>query len=351
MIGKSHGLRFLLIASGSLWGTFGLAGCSLTWHSHGPSDPTAIHGSFEAGKSTTASKTFQKTYAAQKVKTLRVRDEMGAIEIKPIEDGKDEIRIEATKTVEDSSLSSSDLKKLLPNIKVVAHLDGDVLVIEADHDKNGFPDSAGATVAFVISVPKRLALDLRTDDSPITATGSTGGVTLRTSNGAIELSQLGGAVDAETSNAPISLKEAQAKAILKLVTSNGSITCEEIHAASEALSVTLHTDNAPVQYAGDATTASLHSNNGEVTFAPTTFALTRADLQTENAPITLTMPTALSATIDARTSNGNVTLEGISDPADRNSDGDHPTRHIVLNGGKAVITAHTSNEGIALESR
>lgn len=337
---------------GGLWGAFGLAGCSFTWHESGPSIKTSIPSQFDSGKSERASETYRKTYAALKVKTLRVRDEMGAIEIKPVEEGKDEIRIVATKTVEGSSLPASDLKKLLLKVKITAHLDGDALVIEAAHDKDGFPDNASATVAFVIAVPTRLALDLRTDNSPITATGSSGGVTLRTSNGAIELSQLGGAVDAETSNASISLKEARAKATVKLITSNGSIQCEEIHAASDSLTVTLQTDNAAVQYAGDATSASLHTNNGEVTFAPTTtFALAKADLQTDNAAIVLTMPTALSATVDAQTSNGNVTLEGITDPSDHNSDSDRPTRHLVLNGGKAVITARTSNDSIALESR
>lgn len=351
MAGRSNGLRFLLLGIGVLWVAVGLTGCAFTWH-EGRSGVTTSHSRHsDADRNTGVSETFSKTYTALKVKTLRVRDEVGAIEIKPVEDGKDEIRIEATKTVEGGSLSTSDLKTLLAKVKIVAHLEGDALVIEAEHETDGFPDNVSASVAFVISVPKRLALDLRTDNSPITATGSDGGVTLRTSNGAIELTQLGGAVDAETSNAPISLKEAQAKTTVRLVTSNGQIDCEQIHAASDTLTVTLHTDNGPVQYAGDATNAILHSSNGEVTFAPTTFALAKADLQTENAPITLTMPMALSATVDARTSNGNVTLEGITDPADPNSDSDRSARRVVLNGGKAAITARTSNGSIALESR
>jgi len=309
------------------------------------------HTSRASAKSDGVSETFQKTYTAVKVKTLRVRDEMGAIEIKPEEDGKDEIQIEATKTLAGGDLSASDLKKLLPRVKIVAHLDGDALVVEAEHEKTDFPANVNATVAFVISVPKRLALDLRTDNSPISATGAEGGITLRTSNGAVELSQLAGTVDAETSNAPISLKEMQAKKTLNLVTSNGKIECEEIHAATPTLDVTLKTDNASVSYAGDATTATLHSSNGEVTFETTEFALAKADLQTDNAPITVTMPPTLSATIDAETSNGSVTLDGITDPDGPGSDSDRATRHLVLNGGKAAITARTSNGSITLAGR
>lgn len=336
---------------GGLSAAIGLTGCSFAWESRDASGPAATSERVSSGRSRSVSETFRKTYAALKVKTLRVRDEMGAIEIKPVEEGRDEIRIEATKTVEGSRFSDADLKKLLTKVKITAALDGDALVIEADHVKDDFPDNISATVAFVIAVPKRLALDLRTDNSPITATGSAGGVTLRTSNGAIELSQLGGAVDAETSNGSIRLKEAQAKATLKLVTSNGAIACEEIHAASEALAVILRTDNGSVEYSGDATTASLHSNNGKVTFAPTTFALAKADIETDNAGITVTMPTALSATVDAHTSNGNVTLDGVTDSADKNSDSDHTDRHVVLNSGKASIVARTSNGSISLESR
>ena len=356
MVGRNKGLRFLLLGIGGLWAGFGLSGCSAFQISSGIRSSDDRDGLSSSNRIPTnanagVSETFSKNYTALKVNTLRVRDEMGAIEIKPVAEGKDEIRIEATKTVQGSRLSNSALKALLAKVKIVAHLEGDALVIEADHETDGFPDGATATVAFVIAVPKRLALDLRTDNSPITATGSDGGVTLRTSNGAIELTQLGGAVDAETSNAPITLKDSHAKTTLKLVTSNGGIDCDAIHAASDTLTVTLKTDNGPVQYAGDATNASLHSSNGEVTFAPTTFALTKADLQTDNAPITLTMPTALSATVDAHTSNGSVTLDGISETSSQNFDSDRSERHVVLNGGKAGISARTSNGSIALESR
>ena len=194
MAGTNKGLRFLLLGMGGLWVLLGLTGCSafqLSSEIRGAGGPGGLsskrtHSDANAG----VSETFQKTYTALKVKTLRVRAEMGAIEIKPSAEGKDEIRIEATKTIQGSSLSDSDLKTLLSKVRIVAHLEGDALVIEADRDSNGFPDNVSASVAFVISVPKRLALDLRTDNSPITATGSDGGVTLRTSNGAIELTRL-----------------------------------------------------------------------------------------------------------------------------------------------------------------
>lgn len=352
MTRRTKGLKLLLLGLGGIGCVVGLSGCvSIISNMDGDDRPANPAARTPSSANSGVSEKFAKTYTAQKVKTLRVRDEMGAIEITPAEEGKDEIHIEATKTVAGGNLSNNDLKALLSRVKIVAHLDGDALVVEAEHEKDGFPDNVSATVGFVISVPKRLALDLRTDNSPISATGLEGGVTLRTSNGAIELSQLAGTVDAETSNAPISLKEAHAKATLKLVTSNGSIECDEIHAASEALAVTLHTDNAPVTYNGDATEATLHSSNGELTFEPTTFALAKADLQTNNAPITVAMPTSLSATVDAQTSNGSVHLDGIEDSTDSNSDSDRSSRRVVLNGGKAAITARTSNGSISLESR
>ncbi len=357
MIGRSNSLRFLFLGIGGLWAAFGLSGCSgvsIVSNLDDSNDTVSQSGRKQngSGKNASFSETFQKTYTAQKVKTLRVRDERGAIEIRPAEDGKDEIHIDATKTVQGGHLSESDLKKLLSRVKIVAHLEGDALVIEAEHEIDGFPNDVNATVAFVIAVPKRLALDLRTDNSPITATGSEGGVTLRTSNGAIELSQLAGTVDAETSNAPISLKDAHARTTLKLTTSNGRIECEEIHAASTALNVTLKTDNATVQYAGDATNATLHSSNGEVTFEPTTtFALAKADLQTDNAPIMVKMPTALSAKVDAESSNGHVYLDGTNDPSEQDPEFGPSIRHLVLNGGKASITARTSNGNIFVEGR
>lgn len=172
MAGRCNRLRFLLIGLGGLWCAFGLAGCSVfSVISNVDGDDSGAPSSskpIRSRASAAVSETFQKTYTAQKVKTLTVRTEMGAIEIKPAEEGKDEIRIEATKTVEDRDLSLADLKKLLSKVKIVAHLEGDSLVVEADHETDGFPDNANATVAFVISVPKRLALDLRTDNAPIT---------------------------------------------------------------------------------------------------------------------------------------------------------------------------------------
>ena len=178
MAGKSKGLRSLLFGMGSLWAALGLCGCSITSHINIDNGHTPSKRSIP-GTSARVSETFRKTYAAGKVKTLRVRAERGAIEIKPVEEGRDEIRIEATKTVQGSRLSEQDLKKMLSKVRITASLDGDALVIEAQHDKDGFPDSVCATVAFVISVPKRLALDLRTDNSPVSAVGEDGSVAVR----------------------------------------------------------------------------------------------------------------------------------------------------------------------------
>lgn len=351
MRGRSRGIKHLLFGLGGLLTALSLSGCSFTrivadFDDRSDTPAKQIAKGADAG----VSETFQKTYAAQKVSTLRVRDEMGAIEIKPGDDDRDEIRIEATKTVTDRDLSEADLKKLLPKVKIVAHLDGDALVVEADHETEGFPQNAHANVAFVISVPKRLALDLRTDNSPISATGSEGGVTLRTTNGAIELHHLAGSVDVETSNGPIRAQEIRAKTTLKMVTSNGNIDCEAVHADASPLSVTLQNENGPVKYAGDATEVVLHSSNGEITFQPTLFSLVKADIETANAPVTVTLPASLSATIDAETSNSAVKLQGIPDPSASESDSESARRHVVLNGGKAEITVHTSNAAIDLEA-
>jgi hypothetical protein len=201
MAGKNNSVRLLLLGLSSLWAGTALTGCAFTSHSSSGSSFTTSGAPRTASvKDSRARETFQKTYAAVKVNTLRVRDEMGAIEIRPIEDGKDEIRIEATKSVEGVRLSEADLKKLLSKVQITAHLDGDTLVIEAEHETEGFPENADATVGFVIAVPTRVALDLRTDNSPITAPGSDedqparrlvlngrAAIIARTSNGGITL--------------------------------------------------------------------------------------------------------------------------------------------------------------------
>ena len=110
MVGRSNGLRLLVTGIGGLWIAVGLSGCvSVSSQFSSDGDTRSPSKRTVSDKGAGVSETFQKTYKAVKVKTLRVRDEMGAIEIKPEEDGKDEIRIEATKTLEGGDLSASDL--------------------------------------------------------------------------------------------------------------------------------------------------------------------------------------------------------------------------------------------------
>ncbi len=352
MYGKRSRLRILLAVAGGLFGALWLGGCAFSYHHEEPATLSAPHSGGSGSHTVGVSETFRKTYAAGKVKTLRVRDEMGAIEVRPVGEDRDEIRIEATKTVQGGRLSEADLRALLAKVQITAHLDGDTLVVEASHEQDGFPEEVSANVGFILEVPKRLALDLRTDNSPITATGSEGGVTLRTSNGSIELMDSTGKVDAQTSNAPITLNAVHARESLKLITTNGSIQCGAIQADANPLTVFLETDNGPVQYAGDATNATLHSTNGEITFTPTAnLPLDKAEILTNNAPIVLTLPASLSATVDAHTTNANITFNGSQEPNPQTADTDHTERRIVLNGGKAAITAHTYNGSISLESR
>ena len=267
MAARSNGLRFVLLGMGGLSAAIGLTGCSFVWESRDASVPATTSGRVSSGRSRSVSETFRKNYAALKVKTLRVRDEMGAIEIKPVEEGRDEIRIEATKTVEGSRFSDADLKKLLTKVKITASLDGDALVIEADHVKDDFPDNVSATVAFVIAVPKRLALDLRTDNSPITATGSAGDATtasLHSNNGKVTFAPTTFALakaDIETDNAGITVTMPTAlSATVDAHTSNGNVTLDGVSDSADKNSDSDHTDRHVVLNSGKASIVARTSN-------------------------------------------------------------------------------------------
>ncbi len=181
MHGRLKRLGIALVAAGGLLCGICLEGCGFSIQTKNFTDFSIRSFNGRSFGSRAVSETIQKTYAATRVRTLRLHDELGAIEVRPIEDDRDEIRIEATKTAEGRRLSKAELRELLTKVKITACLDGDTLVIDTGYDPTEFPEAAKATVSFVLSVPQRLALDLRSYASPVSTIGPGSDVTMLTS--------------------------------------------------------------------------------------------------------------------------------------------------------------------------
>jgi len=297
--------------------------------------------------STQVTEEIQKEFNADKVNSLRVVDQLGSIEIAPAE-GANTIRIEAKKVVQGSQ-SEEDLKPLLSKIQPTARLEGDVLVVEANIPQNGFPEGTEGLVHYVITVPHRLSVDLHTENSPITVRGVSGGVTALTSNGAIELFDISGALNATSTNSPIRLDRATMADHMNLTTTNGEISCENVHAAGKALKVALSSTNAPVHFAGDVSDLKIETLNGNIEAEPTDhLVFENGSLVTSNGPITLTVPSSFSASIQTETTNATIRTVGMNDSSDTGY-AESASRTIVMGKQYAPVHLETSNGNITVE--
>ena len=162
------------------------------------------------------------------------------------------------------------------------------------------------SVAYIVTVPKKIDLEMKTVNGTIEVKDISGAVEAKTSNGRIDLKRITGSIQAKTTNGKIGLLEVLGPINAK--TANGSIKAE-------------------VGGSGE--------QQHEIRAATT------------NGGIEVTLPKALKANLKASTVNGkintdfSVTVKGL---ISKSFDG-------VINGGGELIHLRTVNGSIRLKER
>ncbi len=249
-------------------------------------------------------------------------------------------------------------------------------------------------VRFVISVPKKYSVDLKTAGGSITVSDLAGKVKAETSGGSLKLGRIQGPVNGRTSGGSISLaaateavevktsggrievgeveatvtaqtsggsiKIARAKGDAIAKTSGGSITVEEaaakleaetsggsIHLGKVAGPATAHTSGGSIDIAEISGAINASTSGGSVSARLTGQPKGDCSLRSSGGGIRVDLSEKVAVDLDARTSGGRVTTDL---PVTITVQGEQKSNHLQgkINGGGPALVLKTSGGGIHL---
>ena len=251
---------------------------------------------------------------------LKVRVEMfnGPIEVRAGQAG----RVAATVTTTGAGGSKADAEADRTKIQVSLDVnpDGSVLLRAVYQPRPSSPNNRAASA--VVDVPPGAALDLRTSNGRVDATGIGGPIEVHTSNGAVDLAGASAGAMVRTSN-----KEVE-------IDGGGVLDVE--------------TSNAAIDLRGTDAVVSARTSNGSIGFDGT-FGDGAQSMETSNEGIFLRLPADASFGLDASTSNASITLDGF-DIHTTGAASDDTLQGTVGTGGPS-ITLRTSNKAIVVAAQ
>ena len=173
------------------------------------------------------------------------------------------------------------------SVKYSVFQEGDVVTVEAKSKGKssllGFFGRRGS-VDIVVTAPRATALDIRTGNGAVEASGFESESSVRTANGRIALQHMKGGLDVVATNGKISLGACEGDVIAR--TTNGPIKVEDAMGSINASTV-----NGPLTFSGEL----LPSGNSK--------------LKTVNGPVGVTLLGQLSLKVDASCVAGRVKSE------------------------------------------
>jgi hypothetical protein len=144
------------------------------------------------------------------------------------------------------------------------------------------------SVSFVITTPRRAAVDVRTGDGPIMARELVGNAALRSGDGGVRVERLQGDLVIETGDGPVSVSDLQG-------------------------ALDLNTGDGPVDASGRLTALRLSTGDGPVRLEAFSGSAMAGDwtVTTGDGPITVRLPGDFNAELDAYSGDGQIRIEGI----------------------------------------
>jgi hypothetical protein len=264
---------------------------------------------------------FEESIAAEPGGTLRVRLDVGSVQVES--DDEEEVRVEAS--------YSGTMEFALTR---------DGTDVELDGRSEGFWGFLGSQrVRVRVRIPESYSVEVETRGGSIDLEEIGGAVTARTSGGPIELDGAVGSVDLETSGGSIEAYEIEGE--VRARTSGGRITVSEargpIHVETQGGGLRIHDVRGPV-----------HGRTSGGSISVRFEEHPEGELETSGGSIEAELPEDVGVEIDARTSGGRVEvdtpllLRGSIDPSHVKGE---------LFGGGPRLRLHTSGGNIRVRVR
>lgn len=247
----------------------------------------------------------EKTFTAHPGGTLQVSTQSGRIEVQTSNDGT--VKVTAREHIHADSDSEADA--LLAKLTLtVEQRDNGVSAIAKYEDQpwgfhwNSWPP---VQVEFIVVVPARYNVDLRTSGGGIEVADLDGTLLARTSGGSVTLGHISGDVDARTSGGGMRLAAGGAK--VRLTTSGGSIRVGRAAGPTD-----LRTSGGSIEIDAAQDTLLAHTRGGSVHAAFVGPLKGDCSLSTSAGQIRVSVDAGAGFDLDAATSAGAVETQGLA---------------------------------------
>lgn len=287
-------------------------------------------------------RTVEKSFQVQPGAHFTASTSGGEIRVTPSADSV--IKVIAKEHIRAGSQAEADA--LLEKLDLVIEQHGnDVVATAAYKDGVGlhFGSWPPVQVDFVVTVPSRTSVDLKTSGGDVAVGDLDGSVKARTSGGEIELGKIGADIDASTSGGSVRLDEG--RGVVRLSTSGGNITAG--HAAGPA---NLRTSGGDIRIDAVDNTLEAHTSGGDVRAVFTSPLKGDCSLSTSGGEVKATVGQGIGFQLDAATSGGDVNAAGLTITIDRGGQG-KSTLSGAVNGGGPVLKLRSSGGDIVVAAR
>jgi DUF4097 and DUF4098 domain-containing protein YvlB len=288
-------------------------------------------------------RTFDVTPGGQ----LTVSVDRGAVEVRS--GAETRVRVEVRR-------DGDSPERILEDYDIRFEVTGNQVLVESRARRDWFDDWGwrSRSPRFVVEVPSRFNLDLRTSGGAIDVSALQGEVRASTSGGALRFGSITGTVDGRTSGGSIDLQAAdsatlrtsggritvgQVRGELTARTSGGSIT------VGRAQTVSATTSGGSISLGSIASAIDARTSGGSI-MATLDATLSRdSRLESSGGSVVLSVPPTLAANLDARGRRVSVDLPVTADSVDRG--------HVrgTLNGGGPQLALRTSGGSIQIRRR
>ena len=250
--------------------------------------------------------------------------------------------------------------QILKDHVVTMTQDGNRVMIRAEYkgEKLGgwFGPGNNLQVKFLITVPRKFDVDLKTGGGSIKVSELTGKLQAHTSGGSLDFEKIEGPVSGNTSGGSITLAGCKGNADLK--TSGGSLYLSDIEGDADARTSgglihaekltgksVLKTSGGGIQVSGIKGQIDAHTSGGSITASLSGQPTGDCSFKTSGGSVTVGLNEKVAVDIDAHTSAGRVSTDF---PVATLVQGEQKKDQLQgkINGGGPLITAHTSAGGI-----
>jgi len=287
-------------------------------------------------------RTVEKSFQVQPGAHLTAATAGGDIRVMPSSDSV--IKVVAKEHIRASTEAEADA--LLQKLDLVIEQHGNDVTATASYKEGSgfhFGGWPPVQVDFLVTVPSRTSVELKTSGGDVAVGDLDGAVRARTSGGEIELGKIGADIDASTSGGNVRLDEG--RAVVKLSTSGGNISAGRVAGPAD-----LRTSGGDIRIDSVEGTLSAHTSGGDVKAVFAGPLKGDCSLSTSGGEVKATVGHGVGFQLDAATSGGDVNAAGLTITIDRGGQGKSSLSGAV-NGGGPLLKLRSSGGDIVVASR